>query len=59
MSWAELAGGGVHVQTVPGCHSNLFVEPFVHALAQALQARLETQPAVEGRYAMPVRDRGL
>ncbi len=39
--WGELAAGGVEVHDVPGTHTRMYREPYVHALVAELRAVLE------------------
>ncbi len=43
--WGELAAGGVEVHDVPGTHTRMYREPYVHALVEELRAVLERAQA--------------
>jgi thioesterase domain-containing protein len=40
LRWSAVAAGGVNVKLIPGSHENIFMEPHVQSLAQALTASL-------------------
>ena len=49
LNWAQLAGEGVEIHLVPGCHRNIFNEPFVRHLANALKACFRNTTTQAGR----------
>ena len=48
LHWKALCSGTLQVRPVPGDHFSMFHEPHVRALAAALDASLEVDPAREG-----------
>jgi hypothetical protein len=47
LGWAKLACGGLDVRTIPGNHASILKEPYVGALAEALQEKLWQAQAAE------------
>lgn len=51
--WGELARGGVEVKVVPGGHGNVLAEPYVSAVAQALEPCLQRIASGSSREVTP------
>ncbi len=49
--WADLAGGGVAIERVPGSHETMFQQPHVAELANRLRKLIDASPAAEDEVA--------